>query len=1065
MDNNFCTDSAGNRFTRNPNSTFHVHFDRRSMFVNFTTHVPERLLQLNGETRLVRATNSCIKLRVCLTFPEPVLNSSAEILNSLKVQILYALQLSRGTLLPLAVSKQHPGHRRFEYKAATCISDMAIVTVNINSTIICISGTPVSPVEPITFLYDSLRPAVMLSRPRSESLRPAVMLSTQSHIRTREHNIPLLIKFVKPVFGVNSSILSITGGNIQSFKEISSRIYAVEIKAENDSVYCVSVYVPENVIGDVAGNKNLRSNDLQLCPYHVPKISSVVSVLATASFVVTAVAAGLLTVSIASLSSIGAFSTPSSSFSNPARNLFRSACHIQVFALSRWLAVKLPVNYYEFARGLQWSIPYFSLPWESGHIQPVVVGSSPLTNSDSYRSKIHDSGIFLGVQPKLGNLSRAASIYKAQLRPNPKEYISLFQNNSKPDAEYILDGWEDFRRTMFWLAIIGGSLILLHALLLAILKFRKQKQSGYGLLTFPRFEIFLVNLALPSICEASSALIRGGTSSGIVVGSLFLGAVSFLLLALLWFLSTRNTFAKQLQYEKDHQAGWRFYNLGNRGQWTWKSERISNGLIILGPLFEDIRGPILSQISGERVDTNGDEIIASNEETEELCPKTEEVSGNNVVITSGTRLDLAPPSSARSTSHSTQPSCIPSTRSPIAATVVDSLTSSTSVYTHGDDGIIAFDGETEELCPKAEEVSGGSVVRTSGTRTDSAPPSSARSTSRSTQPSPIPSTRSCTAATLAGSLTSSSSVHPHVDDGIIASDYKTEEVYQKAEDLEVLEGSVQTHSEAPFNQKLFGKLRFYYTLLESLRRVVLGTMTGVYKDHWPSQIPTIILLCITSFQLLFLVLNKPFINKGVQLVEIVSVSSEVFVFAICLVLLETPSAAHDETIVGVFMLIIFLLGFLPQIMHQWYALQRQIKQLDSNKRKRFLTGLKIVSIGLALLFISRDILDSVFPGIFGDGDQGLEEDNVNIDDQRKEETNDTGDQAKEETNDKDDKDDEGEEETNRRNSGSSNRRNPRRRNRNRNSGSRNSGTTVPEKSWLSQLVNPVMNCIGLPEML
>ncbi|KAM3703926.1 hypothetical protein ACJW31_04G135100 [Castanea mollissima] len=429
MDNNFCTDSAGNRFTRNPNSTFHVHFDRRSMFVNFTTHVPERLLQLNGETRLVRATNSCIKLRVCLTFPEPVLNSSAEILNSLKVQILYALQLSRGTLLPLAVSKQHPGHRRFEYKAATCISDMAIVTVNINSTIICLSGTPVSPVEPITFLYDSLRPAVMLSTPRSESLRPAVMLSTQSHIRTREHNIPMLIKFVKPVFGVNSSILSITGGNIQSFKEISSRIYAVEIKAENDSVYCVSVYVPENVIGDAAGNKNLRSNDLQLCPYHVPKISSVVSVLATASFVATAVAAGLLTVSIASLSSIGAFSTPFSSFSNPARNLFRSACHIQVFALSRWLSVKLPVNYYEFARGLQWSIPYFSLPWESGHIQPVVVGSSPLTNSDSYRSKIHDSGIFLGVQPKLGNLSRAASIYKAQLRPNPKEYISLFQNS------------------------------------------------------------------------------------------------------------------------------------------------------------------------------------------------------------------------------------------------------------------------------------------------------------------------------------------------------------------------------------------------------------------------------------------------------------------------------------------------------------------------------------------------------------------------------------------------------------------------------------------------------------
>ena len=69
--------------------------------------------------------------------------------------------------------------------------------------------------------------------------------------------------------------------------------------------------------------------------------------------------------------------------------------------------------------------------------------------------------------------------------------------------------WEEFSRTMFWLAIIGGSLTLLHALLLAIPKFKKQKQRGYGLLTFPRFKIFLVNLALPSICEASVALIRG----------------------------------------------------------------------------------------------------------------------------------------------------------------------------------------------------------------------------------------------------------------------------------------------------------------------------------------------------------------------------------------------------------------------------------------------------------------------------------------------------------------------------------------------------------------------------
>ena len=66
------------------------------------------------------------------------------------------------------------------------------------------------------------------------------------------------------------------------------------------------------------------------------------------------------------------------------------AGHIQVFALSRWLGVLLPVEYYEFSRGMQWSIPYFRLPWETGRTH-----SSAPTNSNPSRSKIHDSGIFL----------------------------------------------------------------------------------------------------------------------------------------------------------------------------------------------------------------------------------------------------------------------------------------------------------------------------------------------------------------------------------------------------------------------------------------------------------------------------------------------------------------------------------------------------------------------------------------------------------------------------------------------------------------------------------------------
>ena len=79
--------------------------DRRSVFVNLRIHVPERLLQLNGETRLVQATNNYNKLKVYLYFSEPVLNSSAEILNS--------LQMSQGTLLP--VSGKDLGNRRFGF--------------------------------------------------------------------------------------------------------------------------------------------------------------------------------------------------------------------------------------------------------------------------------------------------------------------------------------------------------------------------------------------------------------------------------------------------------------------------------------------------------------------------------------------------------------------------------------------------------------------------------------------------------------------------------------------------------------------------------------------------------------------------------------------------------------------------------------------------------------------------------------------------------------------------------------------------------------------------------------
>ncbi|BBH03798.1 hypothetical protein Prudu_014762 [Prunus dulcis] len=515
------------------------------------------------------------------------------------------------------------------------------------------------------------------------------------------------------------------------FHEISRSTYVVEIEAVDDMV---SVNVPENISGDVAGNKNLASNILR-----------------------------------------------------------RIACHIQVFALSRWLAVTLPVNYYELVRGLRWSIPYFSLPWEAGNGFPV---SSPFTSSSSYMTENHGSEVFQSKQLEKEIFSKDTSLYGLPLTPTEyRTFFELDSENIKPEADYISNPyssnsrWRNFDRTMFWLAVIC---------VLFILKMRKknsEKQSSYGALTFPRFEIFLVILALPCIYEASAALVRGGMPSGVIVGSLLLVITSFLLLALLFFLSVGITFGKLLQYKEVHREGLEFHwyqelvrvtlGPGKRGQWTWKGQPNSVYLIIFGPLFEDLRGPpkyMLSQISGGNPQKHGESIIASDDETED--------------------------------------------------------------------------------------------------------------------------------------------------------------------------------AEAPFIQKVFGILRIYYTLLECLKRVAVGVMAGVYMDKWSSKTPSVALLCITSFQLFFLVLKKPFIKKKVQLVEIISISSEVGLFATCLVLLEKEFSAGDKTKVGIFMLFLFLVGYVAQMINEWYALYKQTLLLDSAE-KSFLTGLKLASIGCLLLFIPQRLIKTL----------------------------------------------------------------------------------------------------------
>ncbi|RWW01797.1 hypothetical protein BHE74_00021992, partial [Ensete ventricosum] len=294
MDKGFCTDNAGNSFKRTSNSIFILHFDRRSVFMNITTHIPQRLLQLNGEIRTAEATNTAKDLRIYLSFSEPVLNSSEEILG--------LLHASSGLLVP--TNRSNLGNRRFGYLVHN-ISSMTVVSITCDANkIISRQGTPISLSDPITFLYDNQR--------------PSVSLSTTFNMRTK-HKIPVLIKFMKPVFDFNSSAILISGGSMQSFHEVAKSTYVIEVNA-NSSL--ISVEVPENKTTDIAGNKNLPSNILLVKNYSTPTISSLVSIVATVALAMTSVVAALLTVSTSSLLSSGAISRQKSHLvSEPSRNL------------------------------------------------------------------------------------------------------------------------------------------------------------------------------------------------------------------------------------------------------------------------------------------------------------------------------------------------------------------------------------------------------------------------------------------------------------------------------------------------------------------------------------------------------------------------------------------------------------------------------------------------------------------------------------------------------------------------------------------------------------------------
>lgn len=61
---------------------------------------------------------------------------------------------------------------------------------------------------------------------------------------------------------------------------------------------------------------------------------------------------------------------------------------------------------------------------------------------------------------------------------------------------------------LFWLGIGGGGLVIAHVLILLFLRWRLGPPA-HGILSVPRFELFLLILMLPCITQSSTFVMKG----------------------------------------------------------------------------------------------------------------------------------------------------------------------------------------------------------------------------------------------------------------------------------------------------------------------------------------------------------------------------------------------------------------------------------------------------------------------------------------------------------------------------------------------------------------------------
>ncbi|KAL3696418.1 hypothetical protein R1sor_010494 [Riccia sorocarpa] len=855
MQRDFCTDAAGNVFRRNVNSSFTVRFDRSIPTVNMWTPIQDAQVQIHNEFRTISATNNSDDLIIYLDFSESMITTTA--------QLLKALRTTDGVFS--STNRKSHGNRRFGFLLSN-VSDLSIITVTLPAnTSFSRFNTPVVNAVNITFLYDSVR--------------PQVKVSTTSLAKTKNQLVPVLIQFTKPVFIFGSTSVTISGGNLTRFNEVSKSTYALEVLVESDNV--VSVSVGENVTNDISLNPNFASNVLRVRHYTVPAAAVALSSFTTAGLIATALASGALSVSQATLAAAGAITSRPTGYigADASRNLLGMATHLQVFALSDWLAVSLPVEYRETTRGLRWLIPHVNPPWQDQHnstfvrnaiferqAQPQTPVMRTITRarrrlldeenlfalevelegylasdfkkdtrcketifSENARtpgaqlSTLTPSGLRFHPAAGRGGYDVRVGQGRRRLSPNmtffgpaltPNEYSVYFESDiSNKELQDIFyrtkyTGWRDFARNMFWLGVVGGGLVLLHIFLLLFLRWRT-KTSVRGALTIPRFELFVLVLAIPCICQASAFIIRGGTTLGIIIGVLLLAIPATYLLSVVLFLIIAVFMGSLLQYKEVVSQG--SGSSSHEESWTWR----------LRSKFADM------------------------------------VAGRDTVAKWVRKDGLSP-----------------------------SFVSKYGIFFEDRKGppkLIILDGDNSGAFPKWVESGSNGIGRMRAVNSD-----------------------------------------------------------DESEEISV-----------PWYKKLLGGAQASYFIVDVARRITLGLIFGAFVRSNESWVQVSVALGITVFQTFYLITLRPFIKRGVQIVESISLLCETGLFVTAIVLLALGRPADDFLGVGIFLLGLLLLSFVSQLVNEWYALMKQLLRLSPSHEPSFKEGLKFLACGLVIPFIPR----------------------------------------------------------------------------------------------------------------